>query len=384
MIASTVGLDGSDRVRSQDSVRDRADAGRGCRPLRADSTPSADVWAGSSLLEPTYKQGPDGIEAIYATALVAPEAYPRLAASRAAVPLRLALTRSIRRGSMRTRSRRSRRTCNASISSSRRRTIATLRDVVRALRSTTSRSARGLLGIVDGFAAQRARTESVAVDRRAGPARPRCRGDRDARDPPRSTPQERVCCSPAVAALPARCSWARSCSRRSFLPAARRCSAGCSPSYAVPARDAPLSVILVIARGGRGHRSARRRDLAAARRPLIQLERDDPAVSARLAAPARDRSDDRRRRCRGRRPARQRGLTLGTVGGGQRRFDPLLAAVPLLDGLRGGHRRRCALYPLPVRGLGRLAARRRDFVPGGRPADRGPTPGQRPTCRCSC
>ena len=43
-------------------------------------------------------------------------------------------------------------------------------------------------------------------------------------------------------------------------------------------------------------------------------------------------------------------------------FDPLLAAVPLLSGIAAGIVA-LRLYPLPVRGLGALMARRRDFVP---------------------
>ena len=42
--------------------------------------PSAPTWAGSGLIQPSFKQGPDGIQAIYTTAYVPAESYPRLAA----------------------------------------------------------------------------------------------------------------------------------------------------------------------------------------------------------------------------------------------------------------------------------------------------------------
>lgn len=58
---------------------------------------------------------------------------------------------------------------------------------------------------------------------------------------------------------------------------------------------------------------------------------------------------------------RQRGLTLETQGG-LARADPLLASVPVLGGLAAGIVT-LRLYPLPVRALGWLAARRPDFVP---------------------
>ena len=59
----------------------------------------------------------------------------------------------------------------------------------------------------------------------------------------------------------------------------------------------------------------------------------------------------------------QRGLTIGgTTTGRVVRFDPFLAAVPLLTGLAVAIIA-TRLYPLPVRILGWLAARRRDLVP---------------------
>ena len=65
---------------------------------------------------------------------------------------------------------------------------------------------------------------------------------------------------------------------------------------------------------------------------------------------------------------RQRGLSVaastGTAGGATTnpQVDPLLASVPVLAGLAAGMLA-VRLYPLPVRALGWLAARRRDIVP---------------------
>jgi putative ABC transport system permease protein len=57
---------------------------------------------------------------------------------------------------------------------------------------------------------------------------------------------------------------------------------------------------------------------------------------------------------------RQRGLTIGS--GGVVRFDPFMAAVPILAGLATGLLV-MRLYPLPIRAIGWLAAKRRDIVP---------------------
>ncbi|MEO8273576.1 MAG: FtsX-like permease family protein [Chloroflexota bacterium] len=57
---------------------------------------------------------------------------------------------------------------------------------------------------------------------------------------------------------------------------------------------------------------------------------------------------------------RQRGLTV-TPTDGAASADPLLASVPVLSGLAAGIVA-LRLYPLPIRALGWLAARRRDFV----------------------
>jgi putative ABC transport system permease protein len=59
---------------------------------------------------------------------------------------------------------------------------------------------------------------------------------------------------------------------------------------------------------------------------------------------------------------RQRGLTAAGETGSVASFDPLLAAAPALSGLAAGVIA-LRLYPLPIRGLGWLAARRRDLVP---------------------
>ncbi|HSK52293.1 MAG TPA: FtsX-like permease family protein [Clostridia bacterium] len=58
----------------------------------------------------------------------------------------------------------------------------------------------------------------------------------------------------------------------------------------------------------------------------------------------------------------QRGLTIDEGGRQVVRFDPFLAAVPVLAGLAAGIVA-TRLYPLPVRAVGWLAARRRDLVP---------------------
>ncbi len=58
----------------------------------------------------------------------------------------------------------------------------------------------------------------------------------------------------------------------------------------------------------------------------------------------------------------QRGLTIGTAGRNPVRFDPFLAGVPMLAGFAAGIVT-ARVYPLPVRFLGWLAARRRDLVP---------------------
>jgi putative ABC transport system permease protein len=130
---------------------------------------------------------------------------------------------------------------------------------------------------------------------------------------------------------------------------------------AVPARDAPLSLTLAIVVGVSATLMLVAATWPSARRPLIQLERDDQAV---LKVPPRRLVIEATIVAMAVLAIfllRQRGLTLGTAGDTVT-FDPLLAAVPLLAGLAAGIIL-MRLYPLPVRGLGRLAAKRRDFVP---------------------
>lgn len=59
---------------------------------------------------------------------------------------------------------------------------------------------------------------------------------------------------------------------------------------------------------------------------------------------------------------RQRGLAIADEGEELARFDPFLAAVPVLAGFAAGVVA-TRLYPFPIRALGWLAARRRDLVP---------------------
>ncbi|MGZ6300150.1 MAG: FtsX-like permease family protein, partial [Candidatus Limnocylindria bacterium] len=129
----------------------------------------------------------------------------------------------------------------------------------------------------------------------------------------------------------------------------------------IPARASPLSPVLAMAVGGAAVLLLVGAAWPTARRPLGQLDRDDTpvlrvaprrlviemtivliAVAATLLL-------------------RQRGLIIGPAGS-VARFDPMLAAVPVLSGLAAGIIA-LRLYPLPIRALGWLAARRRDFVP---------------------
>jgi putative ABC transport system permease protein len=134
---------------------------------------------------------------------------------------------------------------------------------------------------------------------------------------------------------------------------------------AVDARASQLSPALAIAVAAAAALLLVGASWPAARRPLGQLERDDApvirvaprrlvieativfvAVAAALLL-------------------RQRGLSIGdAVGeaGGDARVDPLLASVPALSGLAAGIVA-MRVYPLPIRALGWLAARRRDVVP---------------------
>ena len=129
----------------------------------------------------------------------------------------------------------------------------------------------------------------------------------------------------------------------------------------IQGRASPLSPALAVAVGCAATLLLVGASWQTARRPLGQLERDDPpvlrvaprrlviemtivfiAVAATLLL-------------------RQRGLTVGAPGN-VARFDPLLASVPVLSGLAAGIVA-LRLYPLPIRALGWFAARRPDFVP---------------------
>jgi putative ABC transport system permease protein len=76
---------------------------------------------------------------------------------------------------------------------------------------------------------------------------------------------------------------------------------------------------------------------------------------------------------------RERGVATGGQAGASGGFDPFLAASPLLIGLSVGLLT-IRLYPIPVRALGWLSARRRDLVPvlGLRNLGRHPTTGYLP------
>lgn len=128
----------------------------------------------------------------------------------------------------------------------------------------------------------------------------------------------------------------------------------------VPARDGGTSVAFGLAVGAAAVLLLLAASWPSARQPLGQLERDDPPM-LRVAP----------RRIvieltivgiavAGVMLLRQRGLATGSDG--TARFDPLLVAVPVLSGLAAGIVAR-RMYPLPIRGLGWLAARRRDLVP---------------------
>jgi putative ABC transport system permease protein len=128
----------------------------------------------------------------------------------------------------------------------------------------------------------------------------------------------------------------------------------------IPAHDDATSVAFALAVGAAAIVLLLGASWPSARQPLGQLERDDPPV-LRVAP----------RRIvieltivgiavGGVLLLRQRGLAAGSDG--TARFDPLLVAVPVLSGLAAGIVAR-RIYPLPIRVLGWLAARRRDLVP---------------------
>jgi putative ABC transport system permease protein len=321
--------------------------------------PTAEEWAGSGLLEPTFIYGVEGIVAIYATAYIPAEAYPSLEASQLPFifdwhykidPARVdggqveALHADLQRLSL----------------------IAASKDN-RYLESsgatvglTNVSMSSGLLGILDGVSAQRARAESVLSIAALGPF---------------------GLAGGAIGMLALLLVRRR---RHGLLLARGRGASGglllgtqllevtlLAGSAAViglllalsvvPARAAPLSPILALVVAVTAVAVLVAATWPAARRPLVQFERDDPPV---LRVPPRRLVIE----------AtivivavvavvllRQRGLTV-TADGDTARADPLLAAVPLLSGLAAGVIA-MRLYPLPVRALGWLAARRTDFVP---------------------
>jgi putative ABC transport system permease protein len=130
----------------------------------------------------------------------------------------------------------------------------------------------------------------------------------------------------------------------------------------VPARASPLSAFLAIAVGATTTLLLVGASWRTARRALGQTERED-APAIRVAP--------RRLVIEGTIVAvavaatlllRQRGLVIAADGAGAAGADPFLASVPVLAGLAAGIVA-LRLYPLPIRGLGWLAARRRDLVP---------------------
>jgi len=129
----------------------------------------------------------------------------------------------------------------------------------------------------------------------------------------------------------------------------------------VPGRASPASPLLAVAVAAAATALLVGATFPLALRPLGQLERDDPpalrvsprrlVIELTVVGIA----------VAGTLLLRQRGLTVGGAGGVVR-FDPLLAAVPVLAGIAVGIVA-MRLYPLPIRGFGWLAARRRDLVP---------------------
>ena len=320
--------------------------------------PSADEWVGSALLQPSLKQGASGIEAIYATAYVPAEAYANLAAG--LLPFHYDWHFEIDPARL-----------NADQAESLQPDLQRLDLLVaptdtRFMHTVSSEVTvnnvsigSGLAGILDGFVAQRARSESVLSIAAVGLL---------------------GLAAGAIAMLAILLVRRR---RSSLLLARGRGASGrlllgaqlleavvlaggaalvglLLAIYAVPARDAPLSPILALVVAGAAILVLVAATWPTARRPLMQLERDDPPV---LRVPPRRLVIE----------AtvvgiavlavfllRQRGLTVGPASA-TASFDPLLAAVPLLSGLAAGIVA-MRLYPLPIRWLGRLAARRRDFV----------------------
>ncbi len=129
---------------------------------------------------------------------------------------------------------------------------------------------------------------------------------------------------------------------------------------AIPARSSPLSADLAAAVGGASILLLVGVSWPTARRPLGQLDREDPPVLR--VAPRRLVIEMTIVVIAGAAAVilRQQGLLVAAPGGTG--FNPLVAAVPVLAGLAAGIIA-MRLYLLPIRGLGWLAARRRDLVP---------------------
>jgi putative ABC transport system permease protein len=319
----------------------------------------AGMWDGSGLLQPTLKRGRSGVEGIWVTGYVPPESYARLAAS--GLPFRFDWRYQVDASDL-----------DANLVDTLQPDLRKLdliattndRSVLPEVGSTVSLAnitiRTGLLGVLDRFDAQRARSESVLSIAVLGPlglaagaiamlavliVRPRRPSLLLARG--RGASGGLLLGAQLVEALV-------------VAGGAALIGYGLAVAF-VPARDAPLSLILAFGVAAAGTLFLVGATWPSARRPLIQLERDDPRIfrvaTRRLVIEA----------------AivgvailavvllRQRGLTLGGDGT-TAQFDPLLAAVPVLAGLAAGIVL-MRLYPLPIRALGWLAARRRDMVP---------------------
>jgi putative ABC transport system permease protein len=320
--------------------------------------PDAGDWANSGLIQPAVRQGVGGIEAIYAAAYVAADEYPSLSAS-GFVEFRydwryVIDAERLDAGQV-----------DALLSDLRRLDLLTpaeddrdLPDVGAVARLRQISVARGLLVVLEEFADQRLRAETVLSMAAIGPLGlalsamamlaillVQRRRDSLLLARGRGTSGRLLLGAQAIEAV---------------LLAGGAALVGLTlAAYAVPARDTPLSVILAFGIAGAASLLLLAATWPTARRPLLTLERDDVPV---LRVP----------------PRRlvfeativavcllalyllqQRGL--GAVGNGLT-FDPLLAAVPLLTGLAAGIVA-LRLYPIAVRAVGWLAARRRDLVP---------------------
>lgn len=140
----------------------------------------------------------------------------------------------------------------------------------------------------------------------------------------------------------------------------------------VPGRDAPLSAVLALAVVGAAVGALVAATWPAAHRPLRELHGDERPVQRPTGRRLVLEATAVVLAVGGVLLLRQRGLAIGE--GEATRFDPLLSATPALAGVAMGIVA-MRLYPLPIRALGWLAARRRDLVPvlGLRTVGRHPT-----------